>query len=103
MNKTVLWDRKTDGGFPETKVCARNRLIDNPKNQHLLTVSQELKKRVRDVIDPGRDLGHVDGKKKSITESVGSAPPKELVREVQQVNFACASKGDNNGGCEDCG
>ncbi|KXX75914.1 hypothetical protein MMYC01_208201 [Madurella mycetomatis] len=36
---TVLWDRKVDGGFPETK---------------------ELKRRVRDVIQPGRDLGHVD-------------------------------------------
>ncbi|KAG8426986.1 hypothetical protein J3459_007653 [Metarhizium acridum] len=36
---TVLWDRKADGGFPETK---------------------ELKRRVRDVIEPGRDLGHVD-------------------------------------------
>ncbi|AEO69422.1 uncharacterized protein THITE_2119813 [Thermothielavioides terrestris NRRL 8126] len=35
----VLWDRKRDGGFPETK---------------------ELKRRVRDVIQPGRDLGHVD-------------------------------------------
>lgn len=35
----VLWDRKVDGGFPETK---------------------ELKRRVRDVIEPGRDLGHVD-------------------------------------------
>ncbi|KAM0278090.1 hypothetical protein ACHAQH_005382 [Verticillium albo-atrum] len=35
----TLWDRKMDGGFPETK---------------------ELKRRVRDVIDPGRDLGHVD-------------------------------------------
>lgn len=28
-----------------------------------LTVLQQLKQRVRDVIDPGRDLGHVDGKK----------------------------------------
>ncbi|KAL8874231.1 MAG: hypothetical protein Q9174_000423 [Haloplaca sp. 1 TL-2023] len=36
---TQLWNRKTDGGFPETK---------------------QLKKLVRDVIDPGRDLGHVD-------------------------------------------
>ncbi|KOS18062.1 hypothetical protein ESCO_002398 [Escovopsis weberi] len=35
----VIWDRKTDGGFPETK---------------------ELKRRVRDLIDPLRDLGHVD-------------------------------------------
>jgi len=35
----LLWDRKTDGGFPEAK---------------------ELKRRVRDVVDPARDLGHVD-------------------------------------------
>ncbi|KAH6610726.1 seleno domain [Trichoderma cornu-damae] len=39
IQSTTLWDRKTDGGFPETK---------------------ELKRRVRDVIDPARDLGHVD-------------------------------------------
>ncbi|CAF3444476.1 hypothetical protein SNK03_008588 [Fusarium graminearum] len=42
----TLWDRREDGGFPETK---------------------ELKRRVRDVIEPERDLGHVDkdyGKKK---------------------------------------
>lgn len=37
--ETVLWDRKTEGGFPETK---------------------ELKNRVRNVIEPGRDLGHID-------------------------------------------
>ncbi|RWA14244.1 hypothetical protein EKO27_g887 [Xylaria grammica] len=37
--RRVLWDRKLDGGFPETK---------------------ELKRRVRDVIEPGRNLGHVD-------------------------------------------
>ncbi|KAF4587799.1 selenoprotein domain-containing protein [Ophiocordyceps camponoti-floridani] len=36
---SVLWNRSVDGGFPETK---------------------ELKRRVRDVIDPGRNLGHVD-------------------------------------------
>ncbi|KAK0381495.1 selT/selW/selH selenoprotein domain-containing protein [Colletotrichum limetticola] len=40
-SSTILWDRKTEGGFPETK---------------------ELKRRLRDVIQPGRDLGHVDRK-----------------------------------------
>lgn len=35
----TLWDRKVDGGFPETK---------------------ELKRRLRDIIEPGRNLGHVD-------------------------------------------
>ena len=34
-----IWERKADGGFPEAKV---------------------LKQRVRDLIDPGRDLGHSD-------------------------------------------
>jgi selenoprotein W-related protein len=34
-----VWERKTDGGFPDAKV---------------------LKQRVRDLIDPGRDLGHSD-------------------------------------------
>lgn len=35
----LIWERKRDGGFPEAKV---------------------LKQRVRDVIDPARDLGHLD-------------------------------------------
>jgi selenoprotein W-related protein len=35
----LLWDRAADGGFPEIK---------------------ELKKRVRDILDPSRDLGHID-------------------------------------------
>lgn len=35
----LVWDRKRDGGFPDVKA---------------------LKQRVRDRIDPERDLGHVD-------------------------------------------
>ena len=38
----VLWDRKRDGGFPDAKT---------------------LKQRVRDRLDPARDLGHVDRKR----------------------------------------
>lgn len=37
----LIWERKRDGGFPEAK---------------------ELKQRIRDVIDPARDLGHSDVK-----------------------------------------
>ncbi|GJE57242.1 MULTISPECIES: SelT/SelW/SelH family protein [Methylobacterium] len=36
----TVWERVRDGGFPDVKA---------------------LKQRVRDRIDPGRDLGHVDG------------------------------------------
>lgn len=35
----VIWDRTVDGGLPDAKV---------------------LKQRVRDCLDPGRDLGHID-------------------------------------------
>lgn len=39
-SKDVLfWDRKTEGGFPELK---------------------ELKQRIRDVVNPDKDLGHSD-------------------------------------------
>lgn len=51
----VLWDRTVDGGFPETK---------------------ELKRRVRDVIAPGRDLGHVDRAAAKAAEAAEAAEAK---------------------------
>ncbi|KAG6011555.1 hypothetical protein E4U41_005475, partial [Claviceps citrina] len=49
----LLWDRARDGGFPEVK---------------------ELKRRVRDVVEPGRDLGHVDrGAKAKAADAVADA------------------------------
>jgi len=39
VNQVVVWDRKTDGGFPEAKV---------------------LKQKIRDQVAPDRDLGHCD-------------------------------------------
>lgn len=39
VNRQRVWSRKEDGGFPG---------------------ASELKQRVRDVIDPDRELGHVD-------------------------------------------
>ncbi|MFI0471755.1 SelT/SelW/SelH family protein [Halomonas sp. HMF6819] len=38
-NDTLLWERKRDGGFPDSK---------------------ELKKRVRDIVSPDHNLGHID-------------------------------------------
>ncbi|KAF2867820.1 Rdx family-domain-containing protein, partial [Massariosphaeria phaeospora] len=51
--KVLLWDRKAEGGFPETKV---------------------LKQLVRDHIDPNKDLGHSDRGGKTKADDV---PPKE--------------------------
>lgn len=39
VDGATIWERKRDGGFPDVK---------------------ELKQRVRDRLDPGRDLGHLD-------------------------------------------
>ena len=41
VNGKLIWSREKDGGFPEIKV---------------------LKSRVRDIVAPTRDLGHVDAK-----------------------------------------
>lgn len=40
-NGALIWDRKRDGGFPDMKL---------------------LKQRVRDLVDPSRDLGDLDRK-----------------------------------------
>ncbi|KAH7328534.1 Rdx family-domain-containing protein [Stachybotrys elegans] len=73
----VLWDRKAEGGFPETK---------------------ELKRLVRDVIEPGRDLGHVDRHhKKSVT---AHEPAKVQHQEVPTSATTAAE--DNKAACEDC-
>lgn len=39
VDSELIWDRKRDGGFPDVKA---------------------LKGRVRDRVDPDRDLGHID-------------------------------------------
>lgn len=62
---TRIWDRKAEGGFPEIKT---------------------LKKLVRDIIDPSRDLGHVDRQKMP-----APLPPKPALSEEfshgSDVNF----------------
>jgi len=39
VEENAVWERKRDGGFPDVK---------------------ELKQRIRDIIEPHRDLGHLD-------------------------------------------
>ncbi len=39
INEVLIWDRKVEGGFPSPK---------------------ELKQRIRDIISPNRNLGHID-------------------------------------------
>ncbi|KAL4808670.1 Rdx family-domain-containing protein [Aspergillus unguis] len=68
----VLWDRKTDGGFPEVK---------------------ELKSRVRNVIDPSRDLGHTDRALKK-GKDAAPVPESSTIKTPETVS--------GNRECEDC-
>lgn len=90
-----LWDRKADGGFPETK---------------------ELKRRVRDVVWPGRGLGHVDrdySKKNHGEEEEGKVSKAAEEEEGSKVKrggevdeggkVVCkVDQGQGNKNCEDC-
>ncbi|KAM0251080.1 hypothetical protein ACHAQJ_008362 [Trichoderma viride] len=89
IQSTTLWDRKTDGGFPETK---------------------ELKRRVRDVIDPSRDLGHVDRNHRApaaaVTETK-TANEGENQQQAQEQGQGQEKKQDPSSTsgavvCEDC-
>ncbi|KPM37286.1 hypothetical protein AK830_g9263 [Neonectria ditissima] len=81
---TVLWDRRTDGGFPETK---------------------ELKRRVRDVVEPGRDLGHVDrhhGVPAKVVGDGGSGKTGESgAKNADTAAVVVADEGKNEE-CKDC-
>jgi selT/selW/selH-like putative selenoprotein len=75
--EVLLWDRKAEGGFPETKI---------------------LKQRVRNHIEPGKDLGHSDkpaNKVKSNEEGV-----KESGGMVKEE--AAAKTDDATADCADC-
>ncbi|KAK6520772.1 hypothetical protein TWF506_001018 [Arthrobotrys conoides] len=88
LESHVIWDRKRDGGFPETK---------------------ELKKKVRDIIDPNRDLGHVDGKKKSVSQAESdqstSTTPQKSQDDTQtsgQESLGVQVVMAERKACEDC-
>lgn len=77
--EVLLWDRKAEGGFPETKI---------------------LKQRVRNHIEPGKDLGHSDGPANKVrsndeggkTEGEGStgAAKEEVVEKTDDSTADCA-------------
>jgi predicted Rdx family selenoprotein len=95
IRTTQLWDRRSDGGFPETK---------------------ELKRRVRDVIEPNRHLGHVDRSgtfgpgsdhDKKPKRAAGGQPVLEGMGEMEDSerqgnNTAPSCDPNSKDVCEDC-
>jgi len=75
VKNVLLWDRKTQG-FPETKV---------------------LKQRVRDYLEPGRDLGHSDTASKGVEKSES----KIVKREEHNIDQS-SSPANDDGGVEKC-
>ncbi|KAK3505004.1 Rdx family-domain-containing protein [Neurospora crassa] len=90
IQQKTIWDRKTDGGFPETK---------------------ELKRRVRDVIQPERNLGHVDrdyhSKKQQEQQPATEEATMEAITRTNKSTEADAapqqqSTSNNKTECADC-
>jgi predicted Rdx family selenoprotein len=72
----LLWDRKAEGGFPESKV---------------------LKQRLRNHIEPGRDLGHSDKPSKTQSSDTATKPT-----EPTQDSAATTTAVEGTKDCEDC-
>ncbi|EXJ86959.1 hypothetical protein A1O3_03913 [Capronia epimyces CBS 606.96] len=83
VTETVLWDRKVDGGFPETK---------------------ELKNRVRNIVDPDRDLGHIDRSLKKKDQGVDGEPRTKAQQQPDIVHQPTGQSGkqEETKDCEDC-
>jgi len=81
VKDTLIWDRKSEGGFPETK---------------------ELKNRVRNLIEPDRDLGHIDRSLKGKIALAGT----EDADTVNAKGMASESPGhaatNTSNDCADC-
>ncbi|EFR02956.1 selenoprotein W family protein [Nannizzia gypsea CBS 118893] len=78
---SVLWDRKVNGGFPETK---------------------QLKALVRDVIEPSRDLGHID---RALAKERGDDGQGQEQEQEQGEEREKGQTGESQGGqgsCEEC-
>lgn len=84
VKSVLIWDRKVEGGFPETKV---------------------LKQRVRDCLEPGRDLGHSDAPSKHAKENGEKTNAVNVVDGKDEKTLPERAAKPNAGAeqCADCG
>ncbi|OJI87021.1 hypothetical protein ASPTUDRAFT_188356 [Aspergillus tubingensis CBS 134.48] len=83
ITEIILWDRKTNGGFPEVKV---------------------LKSLVRNVVDPSRDLGHTDRALRAANVPVQSQEGGEMkvVGKSEEQGSTTATTTKEGDKCEEC-
>lgn len=80
--EVLIWDRKAEGGFPETKI---------------------LKQRVRNHIEPGKDLGHSDKPANKVKgEGEGSQPIGGKETAPESSSKAASDSQASPADCEDC-
>lgn len=72
VKETLIWDRKRDGGFPETK---------------------DLKNRVRNVVDPEKDMGHVD---RALKKGMGTANATGSQQDESDASKGTAKKSSDH-------
>jgi selT/selW/selH-like putative selenoprotein len=87
VQEVLLWDRKAEGGFPETKI---------------------LKQRVRNHIEPSKDLGHSDKPANKVKSNEGGSTEGETKSKSPDTADVVAT-GESAGidarpaaDCEDC-
>jgi selT/selW/selH-like putative selenoprotein len=87
VQEVLIWDRKAEGGFPETKI---------------------LKQRVRNHIEPGKDLGHSDKPANKVKGNEGGSKDGAVTSKSSDTAGVVA-KEESNGtdvmpaaDCEDC-
>jgi hypothetical protein len=77
----VVWDRKIDSGFPETK---------------------ELKNRVRNVIAPTKDLGHIDRSLSKAKTQIDEAETTKRADSAASTSNTTEHVHQTGEKCEDC-
>jgi selT/selW/selH-like putative selenoprotein len=79
--EVLLWDRKAEGGFPETKI---------------------LKQRVRNHIEPGKDLGHSDKPANKVKSNEEGVKESEGTAGTAKEEEAPAKTDGSAADCADC-
>jgi selT/selW/selH-like putative selenoprotein len=79
--EVLLWDRKAEGGFPETKI---------------------LKQRVRNHIEPNKDLGHSDGPAKKVKSNGEGVKEGEISAGTAKEEVAAKTDDSTTADCADC-
>lgn len=82
VQEVLIWDRKAEGGFPETKI---------------------LKQRVRNHIEPSKDLGHSDKPANKVKgNEVGGAEEGEGKSKASDVDGVVTTEGTDATPAADC-